>query len=97
MAVLSAITLAAFLLEHNHLLSLHERNQYFTIHFRTFYGRRADLNVAVGFYKKNLVECNCVTLFKVFAEVVDIKEFSLFSFKLLSFDFYNSVHYYIYN
>ncbi len=90
--VFTTIAFAAFFLENDNLLTLHEWLKHFTIHFYPFNGRSSDFNVAVGIKKKNLVKGNCVACLNVFAEMMDIKEFSLFSFKLLSFDFYNSVH-----
>ena len=91
MSVFAAIAFAASFLENDHFLALHEGKKHFTIHFSAFNGRRADLNVAVGIYEKHFVESDCVALLHFIAEVVDIEVFSLFSLKLLSFDFYDSV------
>ncbi len=94
MAVFTTIAFATFLLENDHFLTLYEGKKHFTVYFSTFNGRCADFYVAVGIEKKYFVEGDCVALFYFVAEVVDIKEFTFFSLKLLSFDFYDSVHYY---
>ncbi len=92
MAVLATIAFAAFLLENDHLVALHERNEDFAVHFCTFNGRHTDFHVAVGIKKKHLVEAHCIAFFHFFAEIVDIQELAFFGLELLSFDFYNSVH-----
>lgn len=92
MSVFTAIAFATFLLENNHFFTFYERHKHLAIYFCTFHGRHSDFNVAVGIKKKHFVESDCVTLFHFLAEMVDIKEFSFLSLKLLSFDFYDSVH-----
>ena len=97
MTVFAAIAFATFLLEDDHFLTLYEGLENFAIHFSSFNGRSTDFNVAVGIEKKHFVESNSVALFYFIAEVVDIKVFTFFSFKLLSFDFYDSVHLLLYD
>ncbi len=92
MTVFTTIAFTTFFLENNHLLTLYKGNEHFTIHFCTFNGRSTDFNVAVGLNKKHLVESDSVTFFHFFAEMMDIKVLTFFSLKLLSFDFYDSVH-----
>ena len=56
MAVFATVAFAAFLLEDNHLLTLHEGKEHLTVYFRTFNGRCADLYVAVGIQKKHFAK-----------------------------------------
>ena len=92
MAVFTTIAFATFLLEYDHLFTFYQRGEYLAVYFGTFYGRRAYSYCAVGIQKEYFVEGHCIALLGLLAEVVDIKVFTLFSFELLSFDFYNSVH-----
>ena len=93
MTVFATITFATFFLENDYFFSFNERKKNFTLNFSTFNGRCTDFNVAVGIDKENFVESDCVTLFHLIAEVVDIEVFTLFSFELLALDFYNCVHF----
>lgn len=92
MAVFATVAFAAFLLEDNHLLTLHEGKEHLTVYFRTFNGRCADLYVAVGIQKKHFVESDCIALLYFLTEKMNIQIFALFGFELLSLDFYNCVH-----
>lgn len=65
--------------------------------FGSFNGRSAYFYSTVGIYKQNAVELYGVALFGLLAEIVDIKELVLFSFELLSLNFYNNVHWFIYD
>ena len=94
MSVFTAIAFATFFLENDYLFTFNEGKKNLAIYFCTFNGRSTDFYVAVGIKKKHFVEAYCIALFYFITEMMDIKEFSFFSFKLLSFDFYNSVHYY---
>ncbi len=93
MAVETTVTFAALLLEDEHLVALHEGEEHFTFYFRAFHGRRTDLNVAVGVQKKYFVEAYGIAFLHVVAEMVDIQELALFGLELLSFDFYDCVHF----
>lgn len=92
MAVFTTIAFATFLLEDYHFFTFYEGKKNLAVYFSTFNGRCTDFNVAVGIDQKHFVECDCIAFFNFVAEMVDIKVFTLFSFELLSFDFYNCVH-----
>lgn len=92
MSVFTAIAFATFFLENDYFVTFYEGNEHLAIYFCAFNGRHSDFYIAVGIYEKHFVESNCVALFYFVAEMVDIKEFTFFSLKLLSFDFYDSVH-----
>ena len=93
MTVETTITFATFLLENDHFVTLHEGLHHFTLHCGPFNGRSTDFYVAVGIKKKHFPKCDLVTCLYLFAEMVNIQKFAFFGFELLSFDFYNSVHY----
>ena len=95
MAVLTTVTFATFFLENDHFLTLYEGNEYFSVNFSTFNGRSSDLYVAVGIEKENFVECNGFAFFHLIAEMMNIQILALFGFELLSFNFYNCVHWLI--
>ena len=89
----TTITFATFLLENDHFVTLHEGLEHFTLHCGSFNGRSTDFYVVVGIKTKYLLKCDLVTCLYLFAEMVNIQKFAFFGFELLSFDFYNSVHY----
>lgn len=92
MAVFAAIAFATFFLENDYFFTFNERSEHFAVNFGTFNGRCANFNVAVGIEQEDFVEGNGVAFLSILAEIVDIEVFTFFSFELLSFDFYNSVH-----
>ncbi len=92
MAVFTTIAFAAFLLENDHLVALHEGLEDFSRDRDTFHGRCTDFNVAVGIQQEDLVESDLVASLEVVAEMVDIQILAFFSFELQSLDFYDSVH-----
>ena len=95
MSVLTAVVIAAFLLEYHNLVAFHEGTFNLANYFCPFYGGRADLNGTVGVYEKNTVELYGLTLFCLVAEEVNIQELAGLSLELLSLDFYDCVHLYV--
>ena len=93
MTVLATIAFAAFLLEDDHLVALHEGLSDFANYFGSFNGRSAYLNGTVGIYEKHAVELYCVALLYLAAEMMNIQEAVLFGFELLALNFYDNVHY----
>ena len=93
MAVFATIAFATFFLENDHFVTFYEGFFILAYHFRAFHGRRTDLNVAVGVQKKDFVEAYGIAFLHVVAEMVDIQELALFGLELLSFDFYDCVHF----
>lgn len=92
MTVFAAIAFAAFFLEDNHFVAFYERSENFANHFGTFYGGGADFHLSVGISEENTVEFYGFSFFNGFAEIMNIQELVLFSFELLSLDFYDCVH-----
>ena len=92
MTVFATIAFAAFLLEHDYLVALHEGFSNFTYYFCSFNGRSADFNGTVGIYEKHAVKLYCVALLNV-AEMMNIQEAVLFCLELLALNFYDNVHY----
>ncbi len=92
MTVLTTIALTAFLLEDDYLVTLHEGLKYFTYYFCAFHGGSAYCNVTVGICEENTVKFLCVACFSGIAEIVYIQELVGLSFKLLTLNFYDSVH-----
>lgn len=93
MAIQSAITFATFLLEDKNLVTLHEGEKNLTCNFGSFNGRSADLDVAVGVEKQYFVKDYGVSFLYFIAEVVHIQKLAFFGFELLTFDFYDCVHF----
>ena len=95
MSVKTAVAFAAALLEHNHLVTLNERNENLALYFGTFHGRCSDLHVAVDIEKKYSVEAYSLSFLHIRAEMVDLQELAFLGLELLSLDFYDSVHLFI--
>lgn len=93
MAVFAAIAFATLLLEDDHFVTFHERGSNLANYFCTFNGGCADLNGTIGVNEQNAVEFNRLAFLDFFAEVVYIQEAVLFSFELLTLNFYDNVHY----
>lgn len=93
MAVKAAIAFAAFFLEDKNLVAFNERHEDLTVNFCSFHGRSTDFHVAVGVEKQNFVERNGVAFFHFIAEMVHIQKLAFFGFELLTFDFYDCVHF----
>lgn len=96
MAVFSAIPFATFLLENNYFVAFYERGLHFANNFGSFDGRSAHLDGTVGINEENAVEFNCLTFFNLLAEIVYIQVTALFGFELLSLNFYDNVHFWLY-
>ena len=92
MAVETAIAFATFLLENDHVLTLHERSFHLAYNLGTFYGRCAHCHSTVGIYEQNLVELYSVTFVLLVAEIVNIQLLAGLGAELLSLNFYNCVH-----
>ena len=92
MTVFATIAFAAFLLENDDFVSLHQRGCNLAYYFCSFNGGSADFHVTVGVSEENAVENNLFAFFDSFAEIVNIQELAGFSLELLSLDFYDSVH-----
>ena len=89
----TAIAFAAFFLENDYFVTFYEGTFNLANYFCSFNGRSAYFNGTVGINKENIVEINLIAFFHVLAEILDIQEFSGFCLELLSFNFYNSVHF----
>ncbi len=92
MAVETAIALAAFLLEDDHVFTFHEGSLYLANNLCAFDGRRANLNGTVGIHEQDTVKLYRVTFLALVAEIVDIQLLALLGTELLSLNFYNCVH-----
>ena len=92
MTVQAAIAFAAFLLEYDHMFTLHEGSLHLANYLCAFHGRRANCDGTVGVYKKNLAELYRVTGLLFFAEILDEQLLAGFGLELLSLNVYNSVH-----
>ena len=75
------------------MLTFHEGSLNLANYFCTFHGRCANFNVTVGVNEKNVAELYSVALFNLVAEKMNIQIFACLGFELLSFDFYNCVHF----
>ena len=93
MAVEAAIAFATFLLEDDHLVALYEGKENFACYLCAFYGRHTDSHVAVGVKKKDFVEDYSLAFLYFIAEMVHIQILAFFGFELLTFDFYDCVHF----
>ena len=89
--VQAAVTLAATLFEHEHLVTLYEGLQHFTLDFCAIYGGGADGYIAVYVKQQYFVKVYGIALLHV-AEMMNIQELAFFGLELLSFDFYDCVH-----
>ena len=93
MAVFAAIAFATFLLEHDYFVAFHESSSNFAYYFSAFDGGSTHSYSAVIVDQQNAVEFHGVTFLVVFTEEVNIQEAVLFSFELLTLNFYDNVHY----
>ncbi len=91
--VFATIAFATFLLEYDYLVALYEGFGNFTHNFGAFNNRCAYFYLAVIVHEQNFFEFYGVTGFYLVAEVVNIQEAVLFSFELLTLNFYDNVHY----
>ncbi len=92
MAVFAAIAFATFFLENDHFVTFYEGLSHFANYFCTFYGGCADFNGTVSVRQQYAVKFYFVACLYVFAEIVNIQVAVLFSFELLSLNFYDNVH-----
>lgn len=92
MAVFAAIAFTTLFLEHDDFVALDELTLDFAYDFCSFNGRSADLDGTVGIHEQNAVELYGFAFLGLLAEIVDIEEFILLSFELLSLNFNNYVH-----
>ena len=89
---LATIAFAAFLLEHDHLVTFYEGFLYLAYYFCALYEGCADLYGTIGVNEQHTVKFYRLSVLDFVAEVVYIQELVFFSFELLSLDFYDNVH-----
>ena len=93
MAVFAAIALAALFLEDDDMFTLEHGGQYLAYYLCTVNCGCAYFYVTVGINEQHVAEFYCIALLGV-AEVLNIQILACFGLELLSFDFYNCVHFY---
>lgn len=93
MAVLATIAFAAFLLEHDHLVTFYEGFLYLAYYFCALYEGCADLYGTIGVNEQHTVKFYRLSVLDFVAEVVYIQEAVLFCLELLTLNFYDNVHY----
>lgn len=92
MTVFATIAFAAFFLENDNLVTLHEGGEHFTHYFGTFHCGSTHFHSAVGFSEEHAVKFHLVSFFGGIAEIMNIQELVGFGLELLSLNFYNCVH-----
>ena len=92
MSVFATIAFAAFLLENDNLLAFYKGSEDFTYNLCAFHCGSANFNCFVGLSEEHAVKFDLVSFFNSFAEIVNIQELFRLCLKLLSLDFYDSVH-----
>ena len=95
MTILLAIVLTTLHLEDDDLVTLYEWVHNFYYYFCTFYSGCTDSDCAVIVNEQNLVELNslaCLYILNVMYEEL----LALLSLKLLTVNFYDCVHYFLY-
>lgn len=91
-AVELAVSLAALLVEHEHLVALDERGNHFANYLCTFYRRSADGYVAVVVNEQHLFKFNSLAVFSL-GDVVNEELLALFCLELLTVNLYDCVHF----
>ena len=95
MTVELTIAFSSLLVEHEHLLTLYQRRNYFANHLSTLNRRSTYRNVAFVVNQKNFFKLNCCTSLSIL-HVVYKQLFASFCLKLLAVNFYNCVHLTVY-
>ena len=87
-----AVTLAALLVEHKHLVTLYEGIDYFAYYLSAFYCGSAYSYLAVVVYQQHLFKFNSLTAFCVL-DVVYEELLAFFHLELLTVNLYDCVHF----
>ena len=95
MAVQTTITFAALFLEDKHLVTFYERLENLAAHFGALYCGHTDFNITVGIEKENFLKLYCISGLHLVAKVMNIQILALFSFELLSLNFYDNVYLFV--
>ena len=95
MTVALARVLATLHLEDNDLVALDKRVHNFTYYFCSLYGGGTYLDCTVSIYEQHLVKFNSLACFHVF-DVVYKELLALLGLELLTLNFYNCVHCYLF-
>ena len=93
MTVQFSVTFSSLLVEYQYFITFNQVRSNFAYHFCTFYGRSTYSYVTVVVYQQNFVKFNSCTVFSIL-NVVNKQFLAFFSFKLLTVNFYNYVHFY---
>ena len=96
MAVAFTAILAALHLEDDDLVTLYQWFHHFTHYLSAFYCGRTYCHCSVVVDEKHFLELNRLAFFHIF-HVVNEEFLSLFGLELLTHDFYNCVHFLLYN
>lgn len=89
------VTFSSLLVEYQYFVSLYQRRYYFAYHFCTFYCRSTYCDSTVVVYQQNFVKFNSCTVFSVL-NVVYKQLLAFFCLELLTVNFYDYVHCYLY-
>ena len=92
-AVELAIALATLLVEHKHLVALHEGGYYFANNLCAFNSGHAHLHFAVVVNQQHVLKFNSLAVFGA-ADVVYEELLAFFCFELLTVNLYDCVHYF---
>ena len=90
-----AVTFAALLVEHEHLVAFYEGRNHFAYDLGAFDGGSAYFHVAVVVNEQHFLKFNSLTAF-CFADVVDEELLALFNLELLTVNLYDCVHFNLY-
>lgn len=95
MTVQFSVTFSSLFVEYQYFVTFYQVRSNFAYHFCTFYSRSTYSNSTVVVNQQNFVKFNSCTVFSIL-DVVNKQLFAFFSFKLLTVNFYNYVHFFKY-